>query len=98
FRGLTASSVAVNNPEVCQRTLRFSSPAHTNCMHTETLCRFDVERVVVEKQHLTGEATQRIHDMLKGPGIRFDFAGEMRNKVAIERWAEPHVIQHPRPV
>jgi hypothetical protein len=60
-------------------------------MHAKTLCGFDVERVVIQKQHLPGHETQRIDDMFKRVGIRFDFPSEMRNKVAVERRAKSYV-------
>jgi len=57
-------------------------------MHAEALCRFDVERVVVKEQHLSGNATEGIHDMLKRIHIRLYSPGEMRHEVAVEHRAK----------
>src|ERR1035438_1654209 len=88
----------INNAEIPQRAMCFSCPSDSNGMHAKSLCSLDINGVVVEKQHLSGRTTERVHHMLKRIRIRLNAPGQMRRKVAVECSAEAHVIHDTRPM
>jgi len=98
-----ASSVAINNPRGLSALVGISfAPADTK-PHAcpKTLCGFDVERVVIQKQHLPGHETQRIDGHVQRRSASgFDFSpGEMRNKVGYRtQGPSPMSFNTPGPV
>src|SRR5665213_705167 len=81
-----------------ERPLRFHQTANLDRMHAKRARGLDVEQVVVEKKYLCGTAAQGLQHMLERLPVGFDAPGQVRDEVTVERGAEPHFIEHPRPV
>lgn len=81
---LLSLALTLDDAALDQRRAGFTDPLNADGLHSKAFRGFDVKYVVVEKKNVLRSAAERLHDALKGVGVRFDSPGQMRHELVLE--------------